>query len=166
MSNPRIAVYPGTFDPVTVGHLHIIQRGSRLVDQLIVGVAKHSNKNPMFTLEERVDLLNQDIDESVKANNITIMPFDGLLVDFLRDRGAGIVLRGLRSARDFDYESQMAHVNSRLCPDVETMFLLSNPEYLTVSSTYVKQIAKLGGDVSSFVPKHALDAVIKKQADM
>jgi len=154
MSNePRVGVYPGTFDPVTRGHLDIISRATRVVDRLILGVAINEDKGPLFTVDERVAMLNAEVK---KINNrdgsiIEVKPFDNLLTQFATSVGASIVLRGLRAVSDFEFEFQMVGMNSRLAPDVETVFLMAADKYQFISSRLVKEIGRLGGDVGEFV---------------
>ena len=153
------AIYPGSFDPVTNGHLDIIKRSAKIVDQLIVGVLNNNAKNPLFSVEERVKMLKEvtkDID------NVIIVPFDGLLIDFARQQEAKLVIRGLRAITDFEYELQMSQTNHKLGPDVETMFLTTSIEYSYLSSTTVKEIAAFGGDVSQFVPEAVAVELLKK----
>ena len=142
------AVYPGSFDPVTYGHLDVIQRAASRFDQLIVACLRNATKAPMFELEERVELLG-----SVTADlpNVEVAVFDGLLVDFCRDRGVRLIVKGLRAVSDFEYELQMAQMNARL-GDVETLFLSTSPVYSFLSSSLVKEVARFGGDVADFVP--------------
>jgi pantetheine-phosphate adenylyltransferase len=146
-------VYPGTFDPVTKGHMDIITRGARVVDELIVAVAVNAGKGPLFTLDERVEMLEQDIkslDPSV-ASRIEIKPFDNLLMEFVGQVDASLIVRGLRAVSDFEYEFQMAGMNARLNPKVETVFLMASERHQFISSRFVKEIGSLGGDISSFV---------------
>ena len=153
------AVYPGSFDPVTLGHLDIIERGAKIVDKLIVGVLLNGMKNPMFTVEQRIELLK---DATKHLNNVEIRPFQGLLVDFLRQEGATVVIRGLRAVTDFEYELQMAQTNRVLAPDVDTVFLTTSLEYAYLSSTIMKEVARFGGDLSKFAPKEITTAVMEK----
>ncbi len=148
MSN-RIAIYPGSFDPVTLGHLNIIKRAAKAVDNLIVAVVRNPGKSPMFTTDERIDQLNRLTSD---CPNVTVDSFDGLLIDFVRKRGAGFILRGLRSASDFEYEFQMAVQNRKLAPEVDTLFMMTDAKYFYVSSRMSKEIAMLGGDVAHMVP--------------
>lgn len=154
----RVGVYPGSFDPVTLGHLDIIERGAKIVDKLIVGVLLNGMKNPMFTVEQRIELLK---DATKHLNNVEIRPFQGLLVDFLRQEGATVVIRGLRAVTDFEYELQMAQANRNLYPDMETVFLTTNVQYSFISSTIVKDVLRHNGDVSHFVPQAALEKIYK-----
>ena len=158
MASPRIAIYPGTFDPVTNGHLDIISRGARLVDRLIVAVAVNAGKGPLFELSERVSLLEQEIAHLPAdiAARIEVRPFKSLLMSFAQECGARIILRGLRAVSDFEYEFQMAGMNRQLMPDVETVFMTPSDQFQFVSGTFVREIATLGGDVSKFVAPSVL----------
>lgn len=166
----KIGVYPGTFDPITNGHLDIIARGAKLVDRLIVAVAANTGKNPVASLDERVVLTQQVLAETARDTGmvIEVRPFSGLLVHFTREVGANVILRGLRAVSDFDFEFQLAGMNYRLDPGVETVFLMASERHQFISSRFVKEIALLGGDVSSFVPplteKH-LGTWVKKQRE-
>ena len=144
------AIYPGSFDPVTYGHLDIIKRSSHIADELIVGVLNNNAKRPLFSVEERVKMLKE---VTSSLTNVTIVPFDGLLVDFARQMDAGFIIRGLRAITDFEYELQMSQTNHKLESGVETIFLTTNIEYSYLSSTGVKEIAAFGGDISQFVPE-------------
>ncbi|UFN51377.1 pantetheine-phosphate adenylyltransferase [Roseomonas sp. OT10] len=150
----RVGLYPGTFDPVTNGHLDVIARAARLVDRLIVGVATNAEKNPLFPLEERVELAAAEVALVAERTGtcIEVRPFQGLLIGYAREVGAGMIVRGLRAVSDFDYEFQMAGMNHRLDAGVETVFLMASERNQFISSRFVKEIARLGGDVSSFVP--------------
>ena len=148
----RIGIYPGTFDPITVGHMDIIKRALKVVDKLIIGVALDTGKEPVFGLEMRAKLVREDIKKLGKdASRIQVKPFHGLLMKFAEEEGACIVIRGLRAVSDFEYEFQMACMNSRLNPEIETVFLTASEDTHFISSRFVKQIARLGGDISSFV---------------
>lgn len=153
------AIYPGSFDPVTYGHLDIIRRSSKLVDELIVGVLCNKAKMPLFSVEERVKMLEEVTKD---LSNVRIVPFDGLLVDFASRMDADIVIRGLRAITDFEYELQMSQTNHKLASNVETMFLTTSIEYSYLSSTTVKEIAAFGGDVSQFVPEAVAEELKKK----
>ncbi len=150
---PRIGVYPGTFDPITVGHLDIIERAMRVVDRLVIGVALDSGKDPIFALEERARLVRADVEAQLGADarRVEVKSFPGLLVNFCQDNGATLIVRGLRAVSDFEYEFQMACMNDRLNPDIETVFLTASEDTHFISSRFVKQIARLGGDISHFV---------------
>ena len=153
------AIYPGSFDPVTYGHIDIIQRSCKIVDELIVGVLSNKAKMPLFSVEERVKMLEEVTKE---FDNVRIIPFHGLLVDFASRMGAGLVIRGLRAITDFEYELQMSQTNHKLEPNVETMFLTTGIEYSYLSSTTVKEIAAFGGDLSQFVPEAVAVELRKK----
>lgn len=149
----RIGIYPGTFDPVTVGHLDIIRRGLNVVDKLIVGVALDTGKDPVFDLKTRAKLVTASVKTLGKvASRVEVRPFSGLLVNLAKEEGATLLIRGLRAVSDFEYEFQMACMNSRLSPDMETIFLTASEDTHFISSRFVKQIARLGGDIRSFVP--------------
>jgi pantetheine-phosphate adenylyltransferase len=145
----RRAIYPGSFDPVTNGHLDIIERARKLFDEVVVAVAHNDEKQPLFSLEDRLDLLRETAGE---IDNVRIAEFEGLLVEFARKEEAGAVIRGLRAVSDFEFEFQMALMNRKLDVAVETIFLMPKEEYTYLSSRIVKEIARLGGDVSGFVP--------------
>lgn len=153
------AIYPGSFDPVTYGHLDIIKRSSKIVDELVVGVLNNNAKMPLFSVEERAKML-EEVTKDLK--NIKIIPFDGLLIDFARQQNAEVIIRGLRAITDFEYELQMSQTNHKLEPRVETMFLTTSIEYSYLSSTTVKEIAVFGGDVSQFVPEIVNVELLKK----
>lgn len=144
------AVYPGSFDPVTNGHLDIIRRSRCLADELIVGVLNNKAKTPLFSVEERVKMLEE---MTKNMPGVKVVPFEGLLVDFAKEMSAGIVVRGLRAVTDFEYELQMAQTNNKLSPELETVFLTTSLEYSYLSSTIVKEVAAFGGDISQFVPE-------------
>ena len=153
MTQARIGIYPGTFDPITNGHSDIIRRAVKLVDLLIIGVARNDDKGPLFTTDDRVEIVRDEVAhlENGDAERIEVRAFDTLLVDFARSVGASMVIRGLRAISDFEYELQMASLNARLNPDVETVFLMASDRYQFISSRFVKEIGALGGDVSHFV---------------
>jgi len=150
----HIGIYPGTFDPVTNGHVDIIARAARVVHRLVVGVAENVGKSPLFPLEERVELVRAETDAIAArtGTEIQVVSFNGLLIDFAHSVNAGVIVRGLRAVSDFDYEFQMAGMNYRLDHEVETVFLMASERHQFISSRFVKEIARLGGDVSSFVP--------------
>lgn len=145
----RIAVYPGTFDPLTSGHEDIVRRAASLFDRVIIGVAESRSKRPLFSLTERVEIAREVL---TGYPNVEIYGFDCLLMDFMRQHGASVIMRGLRAVSDFEYEFQMAGMNRNLYPEVETVFLTPSDQYMFVSATIVREIALLGGDVSKFVP--------------
>ena len=154
MNKARVAIYPGTFDPITNGHLDIIRRAVRLVDRLIVGVAHNAGKGPLFGIDERLSMLREETEAMVQADGVAaieVRAFDNLLVHFAVSMGAGIVIRGLRAVSDFEYEFQMAGMNARLDPNIETVFLMASDRHHFISSRFVKEIGRLGGDVASFV---------------
>ena len=155
----KIAIYPGTFDPVTNGHLDILARAVKLFDKVIVSVARNSTKNPLFTEEERVALLRT---LARRQRNVEVDSFTGLLVDYARSKKATAIVRGLRVISDFEYEFQMALTNRRLHEDVETVFLMPNEKYTYLSSSIVREVARLNGDVKDFVPPVVLKALKKK----
>jgi pantetheine-phosphate adenylyltransferase len=163
----HIAIYPGTFDPVTRGHVDIIARAATITDKLIVSVAADGGKTALFSLDERVQMVKHHIDEIRKNNGsiqaeIIVLPFSGLLMHFAEDQQAKMIIRGLRAVTDFDYEFQMTGMNRRLNPNIETVFLMASETNQFISSRMVKEIAQLGGDVSSFVPAQVKDALLKK----
>ncbi len=153
------AVYPGSFDPVTFGHLDIIRRSSKTVDELVVGVLNNNAKIPLFSVEERVKMLHEVTKE---FQNVKVMPFEGLLVEFAKSLNAQMVIRGLRAITDFEYELQMAQTNHKLAPDVETVFLTTSLKYSYLSSTTVKEVAAFGGDITQFVPEYVADKIQEK----
>ncbi len=160
----RIAVYPGTFDPVTNGHMDIITRAAKLVDELVVGVAVNIGKEPLFSLEERTAMVRAEVDafaDDVKKR-IRVEPFDGLLMSFVEGQGGTMVVRGLRAVSDFEYEFQMASMNARLNNRVETVFLMASERQQFIASRLVKEIARLGGDISSFVSARVNTRVTNK----
>jgi pantetheine-phosphate adenylyltransferase len=147
----RTGLYPGTFDPVTLGHLDIIERATRLVDRLVIGVAINRDKGPLFSLEERVEMITTECAQVANGTEIVVHPFENLLIDCARDVGAGIIIRGLRAVADFEYEYQMVGMNRVLDDTIETVFLMAEAEHQAIASKLVKEIARLGGDVSKFV---------------
>ncbi len=156
------AIYPGSFDPVTNGHLDVIRRSSKMVDELIVGVLNNNAKMPLFSVEERVRIL-KEVTKDIP--NVRIYPFDGLLIDFAAKMEAGVVIRGLRAITDFEYELQMSQTNHKLNPDVETIFLTTSIEYSYLSSTTVKEIASYGGDITQFVPEAVVGKLEQKMKE-
>ena len=155
------AIYPGSFDPVTLGHLDIIRRASKTVNELIVGVLNNGGKTPLFSIDERVEMLRE---VTADIPNVKIMSFSGLLVDFARHTDSTLVVRGLRAISDFDYELQMAQTNRVLAKDVDTMFLTTSLEYAYLSSTTVKEAAYFGADISKFAPEYVVEKVREKFA--
>jgi pantetheine-phosphate adenylyltransferase len=152
MSAHRIGLYPGTFDPVTNGHIDIIKRGAKLVDRLVIGVAINKDKGPLFSLEERVEMLEAECAALGAAAEIIVRPFDTLLMKFAESVGASVIVRGLRAVSDFEYEFQMVGMNQKLNPAIETVFLMADPTCQAIASRLVKEIARLEGDVAQFVP--------------
>ena len=152
-------IYPGSFDPVTLGHLDIIKRASKLSDELIIGVLKNRSKTPLFSVEERVELLKK---ATVGIPNIRIETYDGLLVDFAKAEKADFLVRGLRAVTDFEYEIQIAQTNHKMYSDVDTIFFTTSIEYSFVSSSLVREIASYGGDISAFVPKCIMSDIYEK----
>ncbi len=150
----RIALYPGTFDPITNGHIDIITRAAKLVDRLVIGVAANVGKGPIFTIKERVELVKAEVTPIATKVGFTfeVLPFSTLLIDFAKAVGAKMIIRGLRAVSDFDYEFQMAGMNYRLESEIETIFLMASERHQFISSRFVKDIAAFGGDISSFVP--------------
>lgn len=155
----RIGIYPGSFDPVTYGHLDIIERSSKLVDHLIVGVLNNNAKSPLFSVEDRVTML-QRVTKTVP--NVSVMSFGGLLVEFARNMNANVIVRGLRAVTDFEYELQMSQTNRILEDNVDTIFLTTRLEYAYLSSSTVKEVAKFGGDISKFVPEEVIGRIHSK----
>lgn len=155
----RRAVYPGSFDPVTFGHLDIMERASQTVDELVVGVLENHAKIALFSVEERVKMIEIAMKD---LPNVRVESFHGLSVDFAKEQGAGFIVRGLRAITDFDYELQMAQTNRIMAPGVDTIFLTTNLEYAYLSSTTVKEVASYGGDITKFVPEYVAKAVIEK----
>ena len=156
----RIGLYPGTFDPVTVGHTDIISRASNLVDRLVIGVAINNDKSPLFSLEERVALIEAEC--KYIADNILVHPFENLLIQCARDVGASMIIRGLRAVSDFEYEFQMVGMNRSLDASIETVFLMADVQHQAVASRLVKEIARLKGDISNFVSKNVSDSIKDK----
>ena len=153
------AIYPGSFDPVTNGHMDMIQRASKIVDELVVGVLNNSAKNSLFSVEERVSMLKEMTQD---MENVTVASFDGLLVDYMDEIGATIVVRGLRAVTDFEYELQIAQTNHKVNPKIDTIFLTTSLQYSYLSSTIVKEFASYGGDISNFVPERFIHDIYAK----
>ena len=153
------AVYPGSFDPATYGHLDVIRRASVSFDRVVVGVLHNSAKSPLFSVEERVRILEEVTKD---LPNVKVMAFDGLLVEFAKQIGAKVIVRGLRAITDFEYELQMSQTNHKLEPEIETMFLTTSLEYSFLSSTTVKEVAAFGGDITQFVPELVVDKIEEK----
>jgi pantetheine-phosphate adenylyltransferase len=155
----NIAVYPGTFDPITYGHVDLIERASLIFDRVIVAIATNENKKPLFTLAERVEMTAKVIS---KHANVNVMGFNSLLLDFVKAQNANVILRGLRTVTDFDYEFQLASMNRIMNPKIESLFLMPAENYMYISSSLVREIALLGGDVTGFVPPLIVKALQKK----
>jgi len=163
VSQVRIGLYPGTFDPVTLGHLDIIKRAVKLVDTLVIGVAINSTKSPMFSLAERVAMLEAEAAKLAAGRAvIQVRPFDTLLVKFAEQVGAGVIIRGLRAVSDFEYEFQMVAMNQRLSSEIETVFLMADPRHQAISSRLVKEIALLGGDITPFTTPAVAAALVQR----
>lgn len=158
----RVALYPGTFDPMTLGHIDIMKRASKLCDKLIIAVAINRDKNPLFSLDDRVAMVESAVNPFREYIDVEVMPFEGLLIHFVESVGASMIVRGLRAVSDFEYEFQMAGMNDRLNPDIETVFLMADPEYQTIASRLVKEIARLGGDISQFVTPRVAERLEEK----
>ncbi|MEM9320407.1 MAG: pantetheine-phosphate adenylyltransferase [Pseudomonadota bacterium] len=160
----RTGLYPGTFDPITLGHLDVIKRACRLVDRLVIGVAINRDKGPMFSLEQRVAMVEAEVAELAATTGVEILahPFENLLIDCAQDVGAQIIVRGLRAVADFEYEFQMVGMNRKLRPEITTVFLMAEAEHQAIASKLVKEIARLGGDVSHFVPT-AVNMALKEK---
>ncbi|MDA0780915.1 MAG: pantetheine-phosphate adenylyltransferase [Rickettsiales bacterium] len=155
----RTAVYPGTFDPITLGHKDIIKRAVKIVDKLIIAVAVDTAKTPIFSLDERVEMVKADVADI--NSNIEVVGFEGLLVNFARDNGAGIIIRGLRAVSDFEYEFQMSGMNSKMNPDIQTVFLPASESTHFIASRFVKEIVRLGGNVDELVSENVKNNLTK-----
>ena len=155
----RIAIYPGSFDPITNGHLDVIKRAANLYDKVIVGVLSNSSKSPLFTAEERVEMISQATEH---IPNVSVDRFSGLLVDFVRENNASVIIKGLRTVADFEYEFQMALLNKALNPEYETVFLMTDMKYSYISSSIVKEVAKYHGDLTGFVPAQIINKIENK----
>lgn len=162
IQRPRVAVYPGTFDPITSGHLDILRRALSMFDRVIVTIAVNQRKEPLFSLEERIAFIRDAL--TSYGEQIQFASFDGLLVEFCQRQGAGAIVRGLRALADFEYEFQLAHMNRRLAPDVDTVFFMTDERHHYVSSSLVKEVASLGGDVTGLVPDPVVAALAVKFA--
>ena len=163
MSKTRIGLYPGTFDPVTLGHLDIVKRAVKLVDHLVIGVAINAAKAPMFSLDERVAMLKDEAGRAAGGRaTIEVRPFDTLLVKFAAEIGASVIIRGLRAVSDFEYEFQMVAMNQRLSSEIETVFLMADPRHQAIASRLVKEIALLGGDIGAFTTPAVAQAVVQR----
>lgn len=157
----NIAVYPGSFDPVTNGHLDIIKRASRVFEKVYVAILVNSAKSPMFTEEERADMIRRSV-ATMGLKNVEVHIFSGLLVDFISQKGANVIVKGLRAVSDFEYEFQMALMNHKLLREVETMFMMTSNKYSYLSSSIVKEVAKYGGNLSGLVPDDLIDEITKR----
>ena len=157
----RIGVYPGTFDPITLGHLDIIRRGAKLVDKLIIGVTTNPSKNPMFTPEERMAMVSREV-AAQGIDNVSVMGFNALLMKFAEKQGANVIVRGLRAVADFEYEYQMAGMNQQLNDGIETVFLMADVSLQPIASKLVKEIALFGGDIANFVTPAVKDEVVER----
>ena len=163
MSDPLIGIYPGTFDPITNGHTDVIQRAGRMLDKLVVGVAINVGKGPLFSLEERLEMVRVEAAAMGEVGTrIEVRGFDNLLVDFAKENNASVIIRGLRAVSDFDYEFQMASMNAKLAPDVETVCLMASDRHQFIASRLVKEIAILDGDVAQFVSPRVRDLLEEK----
>ena len=158
----KIGIYPGSFDPITLGHLDVIIRACGLVDKLVIGVLKNSAKRPLFSAEERVEFIERVFREHTRLESVEVIAFDGLLIDFARQQKASIIVRGLRAITDFEYELQIAQTNHKLDASVDTVFFTTSVEYSYLSSSAVKEIASFGGDISQFVPECIVQSVYDK----
>ncbi len=156
----RIGLYPGTFDPITNGHSDIIARAVKLVDKLVIGVARNIGKAPMFSLDERVELIREQI--AVHGDKVEVLPFESLLIQFAQEVGASVIIRGLRAVADFEYEFQMTAMNQQLNRDIETVFLMADPRHQAIASRLVKEIAQLGGNIAPFVAPSVADRLLAK----
>ncbi len=161
----RVGIYPGTFDPITLGHADIIRRGSKLVDKLIIGVTTNPSKNPMFSTEERFAMVEREVD-NLGIDNVEVVGFNALLVKFAHKQGANVIIRGLRAVADFEYEYQMAGMNQQLDDDIETVFLMADVSLQPIASKLVKEIALYGGDITPFVSVDVCDEVNARVAEI
>ena len=159
----RIGIYPGTFDPITLGHADIIRRGSKLVDHLIIGVTTNPSKNPMFETDERLAMVEREV-KDMNLGNVEVVGFNALLMKFAKAQGANVIVRGLRAVADFEYEYQMAGMNQQLDDDIETIFLMADVSLQPIASKLVKEIALYGGDIASFVSPSVRDDVVARVA--
>jgi len=160
------AIYPGTFDPITVGHIDIIRRATSIFDELIIAIAKNDSKNPLFSLEERKELVLQSLKGSSLTSNVKIITFDGLLVELAKEHNTKVLIRGLRAVSDFEYEFQMSCMNAKLNSDIQTIFLAASDNVQFISSRFVKQIAMLNGDISSLVTKDIIPKIKNKISNL
>ena len=158
----RTVIYPGTFDPITYGHLDVLERALNLFDEIIITIAVNPSKKPLFSLDERITLIKQVLETNPEGHRVKIEGFDGLLVNFAREKKASAIIRGLRAVSDFEYELQMALMNRRLADEITTVFMMPHEKYTYLNSTIVKEVSSLGGNISNFVPKNIQEALIKK----
>src|SRR5210317_1251581 len=163
MTNNRVAVYPGTFDPITNGHTDLVTRAARVFPKVVIAIAESPHKKPLFSLEERIRLTRN---EMANLDNVEVVGFSNLLVEFVQQIGGSVIIRGLRAVSDFEYEFQLASMNRHIAPDVETMFLTPDEDYSFISSTLVKEVARLDGDVSEFVCEEVQQAMQKRFAEL
>ena len=163
MTNNRVAVYPGTFDPVTNGHTDLVTRAARVFPKVVIAIAESPHKKPLFSLEERIRLTRN---EMANLDNVEVVGFSNLLVEFVQQIGGSVIIRGLRAVSDFEYEFQLASMNRHIAPDVETMFLTPDEDYSFISSSLVKEVARLDGDVSEFVCREVQQAMRKRFAEL
>ena len=160
----RTGLYAGTFDPITQGHIDLVARAVKLVDRLVIGVAINRDKGPLFSLEERVEMIREEVAALANGAEIVVRPFENLLMHFAKEVGATVIIRGLRAASDFEYEFQMTGMNQQLDRDIETVFLMADPSLQAIASRWVKEIARLGGEVSAFVPPRVAERLKAKFA--
>jgi pantetheine-phosphate adenylyltransferase len=166
MAKKKIGLYPGTFDPLTLGHLDIIKRAVKLVDHLVIGVATNASKSPLFTLEERMEMVRHESANIGEGRaTIDVKTFNSLLMQFAENIGANFIIRGLRAVSDFEYEFQMVAMNQRLNPEIETVFLMADPRHQAIASRLVKEIAALGGNVAPFTSPYVTDLLVKRYAE-
>jgi pantetheine-phosphate adenylyltransferase len=158
----RTVIYPGTFDPITYGHLDVLERALNLFEEIIITIAINPSKKPLFSLEERIQLIETVLEKNPEGHRVKVLGFDGLLVDFAREKKASAIIRGLRAVSDFEYELQMALMNRRLADEITTVFMMPHEKYTYLNSTIVKEVSRLGGNISNFVPKNVQEALNKK----
>jgi len=167
MPKRHVGLYPGTFDPVTLGHLDIVKRAVKLVDHLVIGVATNPSKSPMFTLPERMEMVRSEATPLAEGRaTIAVETFDSLLMQFAEKVGASVIIRGLRAVSDFEYEFQMVAMNQRLNPEIETVFLMADPRHQAIASRLVKEIGLLGGNVAPFTSPHVADLLVARCAEL
>ena len=166
MSKERVGLYPGTFDPITRGHNDVIKRAAKLVDRLVVGVAVNPGKGPLFSLEERVGMVKDEVKDLKNGGSIEVRPFSSLLMHFAMEVGAAVIVRGLRAVSDFEYEFQMVGMNARLNPDIETVFMMASESHQFIASRLVKEIAMLGGNITPFVSPRVAERIVARVGEM